>query len=139
MSDRMIGYGSSIELGDGESPEEFTAIPGLKDFEFPRVGEVAEVDVTSHDSPDESEESIPGLKKASEFDIEIHYDPEDAIHLELESIAEGRETRNFRAVDPVDTTYEFEAYLKNFKIGMPVAGAFVASMTLKMAGAPTKL
>jgi len=136
---KRIGYGSQLQLGDGESPEEFTAIPGLKDFEFPRIGTIDDVDVTTHDSPDGYKEYIPGLKEAGDFDVEIVWDPDDEVHAELEDMADARETRNFRAVDPASNTYEFSAYIRELTLGMPVGEAYTASMALRLAGAVTRV
>ena len=138
MADKILGYGTELQLGDGETPEEFTAIPGLKDFELP-TGQADKVDVTAHDSPDRSKEYIAGLLDTNSFDFEIYWDPNDDTHQDLWALKGSGDVRNWKVVEPDDeaTEFSFTAFVADMVIAHPVEDAMTAKVTIEIAGAVT--
>lgn len=57
----------------------YKSILGLGDFNFAPF-EVDIIDVTSHDSANNFEEKIPGIKKPARISIPITWDDSDAVH-----------------------------------------------------------
>lgn len=132
----VAGYGTKLQLGDGASPETFDDIPGLKDFSLP-TGATDQIDVTAHDSPDQTKEYIAGMIETGEIGVEIFFDPNNDVHVDLYDLKDSGETRNFKVVAPDAelTEFAFAAFVTEMEINFPVEDALTANMTLKLSGA----
>lgn len=138
MAEKILGYGAQLMLGDAESPEGFDLIPSMKDWKFP-TGKASMVDVTTHDSPARTKESIAGLLDTGSFGVDIIYDPANVIHQELYELKELGEERNYQVIlpDTDSTTFELTCVVTEFEIGLPVDKELSASVTFEVSGAVT--
>ena len=124
--------GSTLEVGDGASPENFTAIAELSKISFGEMS-VDDVDKTHLLSPNSHQELMPGERKTGAFGIEGNWLPSDATQSNSSSGAGGlvylqrtRAIRNFRIVmgnsgSPA-VAWPFRGYVKTFKPGDAALG-----------------
>jgi hypothetical protein len=120
-------------LGSG-SPLTYTKIPGVSAFDFGAI-QSEEIDATDFDSPAGWREFVNGLKSASEGSITLFHDPGDTTHEVLRS-AEGGASQPFKALYD-DRQVTFRALVKGFSVPQQVGGLNVATITIKLTGAPT--
>jgi len=134
----VVGYGTSIQIGDGASPEVFTEIPEPKDITGPQLTqEFAEF--THQQSPGHFREYKPTFKVSGDVSFKCNYLPNDTIMQRLESDYANQTLRNFKEVFPTSPveTYAFHAYVSKFEISSPMAGPLEVSITLHITGPVT--
>lgn len=138
MAEKYAAFGTLLQRGDGEDPEVFTTIAGVRNIPLPNISRDT-IDVTAHDSPGAFEEIIPTIKRTEAAALEIVYDPADAEHVNLKNDFDNGVKSNYRIVfpDAANTTKEFAAYVTGFAIEAPHDGALMLSATLKITGAIT--
>lgn len=127
-----IGHGFKVYLGVGETPE-FTQVDGWQDITFPDQ-QRADVDVTHNQSPNETEENILGLKASVDWQAMVLYVQGDARDVLLKSLYKSREDFIFEIVPPGGTGVQWMAQVKGYAPGLPVKGAMMANVTLKVMG-----
>lgn len=96
-----------------------------------------QIDVTAHDSPDQWEEFVFGIKRSGEVEIEVNYDP--VAHDALLDDFSSSKPRGYRIVWPDDaaTTWSFKAGLVGFEPEAPHDDKLAATCTFKVSGPPT--
>ncbi len=107
------GYGSTVRAGVGEVPT-FTTIVGVEEFDMPDQTP-DDIDVTHLNSPGDTEESIPGMKKAVDWDLNIQYAPGSDTDVLLTSLRVSGEDflLEIKAVGAEARTWA--AYVKNYR------------------------
>lgn len=115
----------------------YTTIPGVQDFDLPVVGSRDEIDVTSHDSSGDYEETVLGIIRTQEISVPMVWDGTNAHHAAMLAHAQAGTSENFKVTAKDTKTYSFAAYVKAVNISFPVNGAQTATMTLKVTGAIT--
>lgn len=135
---KLGAYGAILNIGDGGSPEVFTAIAQIADITGPGLS-LDTIDVTTHDSPGAWREFIGGLKDGGEVSFDLVYDPDSATHDALKDDLDARVKRNFQVIFPdlTATQWDFTAVVTEFEPQMAVEDAMTASITLKLSGQPT--
>jgi hypothetical protein len=120
--------------------ENFTTVAEVGDIKGPDRGREEE-DVTTHDSPDDYDESIPTVKTSGEVGFPIHWVPVDPTHDDetgLYAAYEDGDNRNWRLVVPdydSDPSYlAFTGWVKNMSNAMPVKGSLTADLSIKVVG-----
>lgn len=95
-----------------------------------------QIDVTAHDSPDQWEEFVFGIKRSGEISIDVNYDP--ATHDALLEDFDSPFPRGYRVIwpDPIGTVWEFQAGLVGFEPEAPFDDKLAASLTFKCSGPP---
>lgn len=134
---KSYAKGTQLQVGDGATPTEaFTLIPFCGDIEGPG-GDTEEFDMTDHDSPANTAESIPTIVDPGQLTCTVHFDPANALHQQLAADQTDLTTRNYQLVltDPDNTIVRFPAYVAGFRLGAPVRGALTFQLTLRIAGA----
>lgn len=139
-----LGFGTTLELGDGGSPTEvFAAIGQIS--EGPDDDESTElVETTNHQSASSSgkprREYIGGPVDGGELTITVNYDYDDATHNRATGLrGMVGATKNFRLTEPGATTREtFAAIIMNASRSRPVSDKMSMSVTLKVSGAVTE-
>ena len=125
-----LGHGSTIRIGRGATPA-WTNITGADTVSFPEQ-QRADVDVTCLTSPDETEESIPGLRSASDWSIDKHYvqgDAQDVLLLDLEDTGETI----ILEITPIGgTAVKWTAYVKGWTPTLPSKSQMMATLTLRV-------
>lgn len=141
MGTPYAAIGTQLQLGDGEATEAFT--PVARCIAIPGPSLTTDIlDATAHDSPDNTEEVVVGIKRNGEIEVNLQFDPADGTHDDatgLISIQQAREVRNFRWVfpDAASTTWELACYVVGVSPTAPVDGLVTANVRLKPTGVPT--
>jgi predicted secreted protein len=141
MTNALASYSTLLKIGDGGGPEAFTTIAEVKDISGPALA-LATEDVTSHSSSGAWREFIATLKDAGEVTFTVNFIPTTATQSYTSGLLRdynNRTKRNFQLVFPDggSTTWAFPAYVTGFEPDESVEGVLEASISLKIAGAPT--
>jgi hypothetical protein len=113
-------------------------VPGLGDITGP--DETTDwLDLTSHDSPNESEEGVPTVHRHGEIRAPMRYDPADPVHAALLSDLNTKRLGNWRIVmtDVAQHKLSFQGYVLGLSYSFPVAGALQQQFVLRASGAVT--
>jgi hypothetical protein len=126
-----LGHGTVVRIGVGATPT-WTTLTGVEDVSFPDQTR-ADEDVTSMDSPNETEEFIPGLRAAADWSVTKHYVPEDAEDVLLAGL-EASGAQVLLEITPRGATvpHRWQGYVKKWLPSMPVKGAMKAELTMKI-------
>ena len=134
--------GSTLEVGDGARPENFTAIAELTKITFGAM-KTDKIMTTHLLSPNAHTEKIPGLRDTDDFGLEGNWLPENDTQSNnstapggLVYLARTRSIRNFQIVmgnsgSPA-IAWPFRGYVSMFKPGDAAVGTgktFTASVT----------
>ena len=142
MSEATAGFGTLLQMHDGETPGEFTTIAEVRDINTGSE-ETQEYEVTNHSSDSfPYRETIAGFIDPGEATFEVNFLPGDGTQdheTGLRYIQRNRITRSFRFVytDTDETTDEFEAFVRRIEVLAPVDGVLRANVTLRKTGAVT--
>ena len=143
LATALPAFGTLLKVGDGNSPETFYTIAGVRDIDGPGTS-VDEEETTSHSTSSPHRTFAPTLIDDGEISFEILYQPQHATHSRtstygLEYLFQNRLTRSFRIVvpDPSLTTREFDGFVKEFGEEYPVDGLIMRQVTIRFASAPT--
>lgn len=136
----MAGYdafGTRLEREETVGAGDFAAVANVHSLSGPAFDR-EEYDVTTHESPEQWEEIIFGIKRSGEIELEVYFGPEE--HLVLLDDYDSSDPRAYRLVWPDSTgadPWEFDAGLTGFEVDAPHDGPLEASMTFKLSGVPT--
>jgi hypothetical protein len=142
----VIGLGTLLKIGNGQSPETFTTILEVLDLTGPsRTLET--VDFTHQQSLSSYREYRPTLKLAGEMTFKCHYANTDgtqdqfgSTNASLTSDFENRTLRNFQIYFPIPTpkTFYFHGFVTKLQPSAPLSGAMVLDVTIKITGPVTE-
>lgn len=138
MSDAALeSQGMELKIGDGASPEVFTKITEVKNFNGPG-GTATVIDTSDLDSV--AKEKRMGLPDEGQFTFTINYVPNDTQHTALRAARASRALTNFKLLftDSPQTTWTFAAFVLGFAISGAVDGVVQANVTLEVSGAITE-
>lgn len=145
-SDAHTGMGAHLQKGDGNSPENFVSILGIKSITGPNM-QRATHDVTTMDSGT-FREFIGGLIDAGEISFEANFLPRDTTQNQesggfmAEFDKSSCDSRgNFRITLPEcagesDGYWEFEGIVTGQQVQMPMDDLMSFSGTIKISGRP---
>lgn len=102
----VLAHGAVVKLGDGATPEVFTAISGPMDITF-NPGDTEKVDVTNHDST--AREYLQGLAGDGECSYEVQYDTSVTIHKTLRDKHDVSTASNIQVLFNDGTLADFAA------------------------------
>lgn len=137
-SSAVVTNGTTLRVGDGGSPEIFTAVAEVVDIAQPGA-EAGEVDVTHLLSS--AKEFKGGLRDFGSGTITINSIPGNALQNQLEDDNATGVIRNYRIVLP-DTVngVSFAAFVKSFKrTQIAIDAPLRAEVVLRATGAVTRL
>lgn len=141
-SNAITTAGILISRGDGEETESFEVIAEVLDFDGPGASS-SKIDVTSLDST--AREYRLGLKDNGSFSFNCILVPLNTVQQGLQSDQDARVLRNFKITFPKQNatsatalTYEFAAYVSEFRTSGGVDEVVKASVTLDISGNVTK-
>jgi len=140
MGKPYAAIGAQLQLGDGQATEAFTPVARLTSVPGPALTTDI-LDATAHDSPNNTEEVVVGIKRNGEIEVALQFDPADGTHDDatgLISLQQARELRNFRWVfpDAANTTWQLACYVVGVPPTAPVDGLLTATVRLKPSGVP---
>lgn len=137
-SQALEAQGTVLKIGNGASPEVFSAISEIKTFTGPG-GSAAVIDVTDLSSA--AKEKRMGLADEGQLSFTIHYIPNDTQHALLRTKRATRVETNFKLVftdaSPA-TTWSFSGFVTNFAVSGAVDGVIEANVTIEITGAITE-
>lgn len=125
------GIGGTLEVGNGASPEVFTAIAEIVSVDGPSLS-IEEKDATTLDSGG-VKQSIPGLVDYGQLDVELLF-TKHSTHTALRGDATGRTERNYRITFPTSpvTVGAFAGYVNKWGQNMNPTDAMKANVGLKI-------
>ena len=142
MSDGVIGLGTLLKIGDGATPEVFTAIAEVKDINGPVLSrEFAEF--THQQSASGYREYKPTFKNSGDVTFKCNFLPDDETQgFQTSGLLKDYEEgtlRNFELLFPDTgaTKASFAAYVANISPGAPIAGALELNVNLRVTGLVT--
>lgn len=124
-SSAASGHGTTLQVGDGASPETFTPIVEVKTI-TPGAMTTADVDTTHLLSPNNHKERIAGQRDTAAIGLSVNWRPTDASQGNagsngLLNLHINRTIRNFKIVVPgfgsPDLEWPFRGYVSSFKVG----------------------
>ncbi len=126
--------GVEWKRGDGGSPEVFTAVKELIDFNGPD-GSANEIDITNLASV--AREFLMGVPDEGNYTFELNYDPTDGQQTGLQDDRANRTKRNFELLlsDTPPTKFAFAGFVKEFSTRGGVDEKISASTVIKISGA----
>ena len=139
MSEGVIGLGTLPKIGDGDTPEVFTAIAEVKDITGPGLTrEFAEF--THQQSAGGYREYKPTFKNSGDITFKRNFLPDDSTQgfgtTGLLKDYEDGTLRNFQLLfpDAGATLASFAAYVANIQPTAPVGSALELNVTLRITG-----
>ena len=103
------------------------------------VATADDVDITNHDSPNSTEEFVPGILRGGDFEVEGNLLPGDTDG--QVAVLGDLQSRTARAAiiigPPGKYNFHFTAYCKKFSPGAPVEGKTSVTMGFKVSGKST--
>ena len=138
-SSAFWAYGSTLQLGNGATPEVFTSIAEITELTPPAMSR-DDIDVTNHGSADGYREFLPGLRDGGEVSCVANWLPNNATHDETTGLLESfndDELHNWKIILP-DTiaTIAFSGFLTAFEPDLPLEEQGTLSFTIKVSGKP---
>jgi len=134
-SQALEAQGTVLKIGNGASPEVFTAISEIKNFTGPG-GAAAVIDVTDLSSL--AKEKRMGLADEGQLSFVLHYIPSDTQHAALRAAKAGRVETNFQ-IEFTDaapsTVWSFSGFVTNFSVSGSVDGVIEGNVTIEITGA----
>ena len=107
------GYGSTVRAGVGEVPD-WTKLVGIEEFDFPDQTP-DDIDVTHLESPGDTEESINGMKKAVDWDLNLQYAPNSDTDVLLTGLVASGEDFLLEIKAVGATARKWAAYVKSYR------------------------
>lgn len=130
-----IGHGVQFKIGNGATPEVFTAVAEVTNVTPPGMSRDA-VDATHMDSPEKWREFVMGLKDGGEVELELNFVPGSATTLLLMAEIDAA-VGNKQIVFPGGQIMAFAAGMTGFTPETPLDDKMTASATYKVSGKPT--
>lgn len=139
-SSAFWAFGTQLQLGDGATPEAFTAIAELVDITPPTMSKDS-IEVTNHSSTNKFREFIPGLKDGGSVSMKANWLPNNATHDESTGLMECFKddvNHNWKLVLPDSLgTISFSGHVTAFNPETPLSAQGSLSCTIKLSGEPT--
>jgi hypothetical protein len=107
------GVGATVRIGVGETPT-WTTLVGIESFDHPDQTP-PEIDATHLASPDDTEESIRGMKPVAGWSVDLHHVPGGATHTLLIGLEDTGESVQLELVDKTGATaVTYGGYVKSY-------------------------
>ena len=137
MTNAVSGVGTTISIGDGASPEVFTAIGEVTNLGGPEIS-AEEIETTSLDSVGGFKEFIGGLRDGGSVTLDMNYLGSNAQQNDMRDNI-GGVTKNYQISWPYSpaVTCTFAAQVSNMTFNTEPNAAISASVSLKVSGEPT--
>lgn len=141
MTQASAAIGTFIKVGDGGTPENFTAIAEVLTLGGLKLA-LNTNDATNFSSPGGWKEFIGTLLDAGEVDLTMNFIPSDA----TQSYAAGllhtmvtKAKRNFQIVFSTNPaiTWAFASLVSGFEVQEPIDGKLTVAAKLRVTGQPT--
>lgn len=129
--------GTTIKIGNGASPEVFTAIAGVRDIGGLGGGSAAEINITTLLSS--AKEFQVGLPDEGTITLELNYDPADTTQESLEDARDDQTLTNFQIITPSSgATFSFAGYVTTFEKSFGADNVIIGNVQIRISGIVTK-
>lgn len=140
-SNALSAFGTLVKIGDGAVSESFTSIAELRTIGGPTL-QADTIDVTVHNTSGPWRRFISGLLDAGEITFDLNFIPQEPTHSYSSGLLSdmvNRTRRNFKVVFPDSgaTTWSMSCIITGFQMSADPGDVLMASVTLKISGAPT--
>jgi hypothetical protein len=125
-----LGHGTIVRIGRGATPT-YTKLTGMKVVSFPDQPR-ADVDVTHLESPNQTEESIPGLRPVADWTVNKHYVEANADDILLAALELTGETVILEITPFGGDAQKWAAYVKQFTPTFPADDKMTADLTMRV-------
>ncbi len=139
-SNAKFGYGTLVKMGDGGSPETFTAIAELRgDISLPGM-ESDEIEVTTHNNAvnGRAKEKIPGLIDPGTLEFEVNYVATDVTHIAMRNAMYAQTKKNWQLLSPQGDLTTLSGYVVSMPRTYPVGDAINAQIKILITGLPVE-
>jgi len=137
MTAAIIAQNTLLKMADSGGSV-FTTVAEVDDINGP-TDTFDIIEATSHDSPNSRKEFIAGLLDGGELSFDIHFVPTNQTHIDLQSVHDNRQTRNWQLIFPDSSTFAFAGLIPGFEVQAPADGELLtASVTIKVTGNITR-
>lgn len=129
----ITSQGVELQVGNGASPEVFSAICDITNFDGPSQS-ADPLEASSLCST--SKEFIPGLRDGGDLTLGLNFAPANTYHKQLQADLAAGVVRNYRIAlsDSPATTYEFTGFVTAFGFSASTNSVLTASCTIKVTG-----
>ncbi len=134
MANAITAQGTTIAIGNGDSPLTYTAIGEVVSFAG-LDGSASEVDITNLSSS--AKEVLMGLQDFGNFTIELSFDANDAGQLLLRSAKASATIQDFRVTLSDTNTITFQGYVLSYTVSGSVDAKVDTSVAIRVSGAAT--
>ncbi len=139
-SSAFWAYGSTLQLGDGATPEVFTSIAEVLELTPPQMSR-DEIDVTSHASADGYREFIGGLRDGGDVSVTCNWLPTNTTQDSTTGVLStfnDNENHNWKIILPNTlATVAFTGFVMDFSPDTPLEEQGKVEFTIKVSGKPT--
>lgn len=139
-SSAFWAFGSILQLGNGATPEVFSAIAEITELVPPKMSKDS-IEVTNHDSTNAWREFLPGMRDGGEVTLTANWLPTNATQDGTTGILESftdDDNHNWKIIAP-DTiiTISFSGHVTAFEPELPMEEQGKLSVTIKISGPVT--
>lgn len=140
-SEAQIGYGATFAIGNGASPEVFTALAEVTDI-TPPSDNVDVVEITHLSSPNRTKEFVVGLNDPGECSLTLNFLPGEADDDAIQALRGDTAPTNFRITFPAISgnpavNWTFAGYLVGYEPTVPIGDRMTATVRIKVTGSYT--
>lgn len=130
--------GTVVSIEKAASPNEYDPIPGISSISGLGGGEANDIDVTDFDST--GKEYLIGLKDEGTLQLELNYDPDNAVHTRLETLQDAQTSATFKITLAAGTNkvFTFDAFVKQMNKNLQADDAVRATVQLRITGSVSK-
>lgn len=125
-----LGHGTTVRIGRGGTPT-YTALVGFDTVSFPAQPR-ADVDTTHSSSPNETEESIPGLRAGADWTLALHYVQGNAADVLLLDLEDTKEIVLLEITPPGGAAVEWQGYVKQWTPTLPTKDKQTAELSMRI-------
>lgn len=138
MTSAIWAYGSQLKLGDGATPENFTAIAEITEL-TPPSEKRDDIEVTNMSSANGTREFIAGFRDGGECSFKANWLPTNATQDKttgLRAAYASNSNQNWQIVLPSSIlTISFAGHLSTLESDLPLEAQAELSGTIKVSGA----
>lgn len=140
-SSAFWAYGSDFKMGNGATPEVFTAVAEVIDIDGPSMTRDS-IEVTSQDSTSGWREFISGWRDGDSLTVTANWLPTNATHDGTTGMFEhftDNENHNYQIVLPtaIGLTIGFAGHITGFPVNLPLEEQAQVEFEIKVSGAVT--
>lgn len=127
--------GAVLAVGDGATPETYTTIGELKNWDGPNI---ATDKIETTDLSETCESSIPGINRPGEMSFDCNFKVGDSGQALVRTRCEARTSHNFK-ITFIDATYRiFAGFISAMSEGGEIGGVVATKFTITITGMPTR-